>query len=43
MGGRPLIGWLTNLEKKEKEVSLLTQIFSILKLKRFCKITFKTT
>jgi hypothetical protein len=25
MGGRPLIGWLTNFEKKEKEVSLLTQ------------------
>jgi hypothetical protein len=27
MGGRPLIGWLTNFEKKEKEkeISLLTQ------------------
>jgi len=29
MGGRPLIGWLMNFEKKEKEkeISLLTQIW----------------
>jgi len=28
-GGKPLIGWLTNFEKKEKEkeMSLLTQIW----------------